>query len=74
MVLFVQYKYFISVSHVGVLLHEGTFIDRDRSQSLCILRACFRTPSVLTYRFVQPGNPQRYRAFAGTTGLCFMRG
>jgi hypothetical protein len=45
----------------------------DRSQSLCILRACFRTPSVLTYRFVQPGNPHRYRAFAGTTGLCFMR-
>lgn len=45
----------------------------DRSQSLCILRACLRTPSVETYRFMQPGKAHRYRAFAGTTGLCFMR-
>ena len=44
----------------------------DRNQSLCILRACLRTPSVETYRFEQPGNPHRYRASAGAITLCFM--
>ena len=44
----------------------------DRNQSGCILRACLRTPSVETYRFEHPGNPHRYRAFAGATTLGFM--